>query len=604
MSATAAALEQQPPEWVVVFCLIAVTVQLIRLSMDLIQTVSLSQAATSDKTKAATTTEALMDASSLMSTTPSTSTSATTPYTTVLNALKNGVTTPSYGSIVVDGDDEEEQPLLSQSQGGAISAGTVGPNNNDNNTTTWRISIKQGNLVFFTAWTMLSLLFLVTWIMKAVTIFPAALLLSTSATLVFEDYMLACDWQRQRYGVVQRFFHISASLTLWCVYAILWLPTDTKNRHNSSATLLDGVLVAAATANVVLTVAEGWVTAHYVAPVDKSTSKKRQLSWSAIYILVKPYVWPDATDSSAVANRLRAIGTWFCVIASKVCGLVSPLYLGWASTALAHQDYAACIRYSIWYSVVSWLGTTFREGQSLIYLKVAQAAFVQLSETAFGHLHSLSLDWHLRKKLGEVLRSMDRGIDACDTLMKYLCLWLVPALAECVVVCIIFATYFKYLPLGVTVFYFVFAYIVWTIVLTVWRKKFRKALVQHDNEWHDLFTDSLINFETVKYFTAEQYEKDRFADAVSKYQAGSVHVQGSLSFLNISQQIMLKTCLALSLSLAAIGIQKRIDCCVNIVGCDSGISDCCQSVSQQVCPGSKYCAYSQERPSVRWFSSC
>lgn len=180
---------------------------------------------------------------------------------------------------------------------------------------------------------------------------------------------------------------------------------------------------------------------------------------------------------------------------------------------------------------------------------------------------------------------MDRGIAACDTLMKYMFLWLVPAIVECLVVCIIFATYFQYLPLAVTVFYFVFAYIVWTIVVTVWRKQFRKALVQHDNEWHDRFTDSMVNFETVKFFTAEQYEMKRFSEAVTRFQAGSVDVQGSLSFLNISQQVLLKVCLALALSLSAMGIQKRIDCCIQTVGCDSGLSECCQNVSPQTCPG-------------------
>lgn len=154
--------------------------------------------------------------------------------------------------------------------------------------------------------------------------------------------------------------------------------------------------------------------------------------------------------------------------------------------------------YSIAYSLIQFFGAAFKEGQSLIYLKVAQAAFIQLSEVVFVHLHQLSLDWHLQKKLGEVMRSMDRGIAACDTLMKYLFLWLVPALAECLVVCIIFATYFHYAPLAICVFYFVWLYIVWTILLTLWRKKFRKAVVKSDNEWHDRATDSLINFETVK----------------------------------------------------------------------------------------------------------
>ena len=327
---------------------------------------------------------------------------------------------------------------------------------------------------------------------------------------------------------------------------------------------------------------------------------KKKLSWSAIAILVKPYIWPDTVAGvggtnaawwETSLNRFRALATWGCVIASKYCSLISPLYLGWASTALAHGDYTNCIRYTIWYNVISWLSSTFKEGQSLMYLKVKQAAFIQLSQTAFGHLHTLSLDWHLRKKLGEVLRSMDRGISACDTLMNYLFLWLIPAIAECIIVCIIFATYFQYLPLAVTVFYFVFVYVVWTIVLTVWRKKFRKALVLHDNEWHDRFTDSMINFETVKFFTAEHYEMERFASAVRKYQAGSVDVQSSLSMLNISQQVILKACLATALSLAALGIQQRVDCCVETMQCDSGVSECCSNVSQDICPGSKYILY-------------
>ncbi len=134
------------------------------------------------------------------------------------------------------------------------------------------------------------------------------------------------------------------------------------------------------------------------------------------------------------------------------------------------------MKYSICYAVLQFATPFFREAQGLVYLKVAQAAFVQLSLTAFSHLHSLLLDWHLRKKLGVLL------------------------------VVIIFATYFKFFPLSVTVFFFIFVYMVVTIVRTLWRKRFRKKVAESDNNWHEICTDSLVNFETVKYFTAEQYE--------------------------------------------------------------------------------------------------
>lgn len=174
----------------------------------------------------------------------------------------------------------------------------------------------------------------------------------------------------------------------------------------------------------------------------REAADKPQLSRKAITMLLKPYFWPSL-EGDGWANRIRAIATWFCVLGSKACGLTSPLFLGWASTSLAHQDYRKAITFSIMYSVVSLLQSVLKEGQSLVYLKVAQAAYGELSEAAFRHLHSLSLDFHLRKKMGETLRSMDRGISACDTLMKYLFLWLLPALLECLVVCIIFAAYFQ-----------------------------------------------------------------------------------------------------------------------------------------------------------------
>ena len=121
-------------------------------------------------------------------------------------------------------------------------------------------------------------------------------------------------------------------------------------------------------------------------------------------------------------------------------------------------------------------------------------------------------------------------------------------------------------------------------MLTLWRKKFRKAVVKSDNEWHDRCTDSLINFETVKYFTAEDYERDQFASSVQQYQAGSVQVQASLSFLNISQKFILQLCLATALGLSVVGIKQRIDCCI-AEGCDSGVSQCCQAITAQQCPG-------------------
>ena len=421
------------------------------------------------------------------------------------------------------------------------------------------------------------------------------------------------DYNRMRFSFAQRLcFVFSTAITMLGCIVLVSSPPSTS----AGSTAIDYIVMACLIAYFILALVESKIFRYPSEMVvhDEEKSNKKAHLGRAILLILKPYFWPDATASSALLNRTRAICTWVCVAGAKGCSLASPLFLGKASTALAQFDYAGkylgsyfdfvkyrfsyvrfslyyffsscieCARNAIIFSVIQFSSTFLKECQSLVYLKVAQAAFVQLSEVSFYHLHSLSLDWHLKKKLGEVIRSMDRGILACDTLMKYLFLWMVPAVAECILVCIIFASYFDYLPLALTIFCFVFIYMTWTIVVTLWRKKFRKSVAKSDNDWHDKCTDSLINFETVKYFTAEKYEIERFSESVKEYQSSSVNVQASLSFLNITQMVLMQTCLATALSLAAYGVKKRFDCCVEN-GCNynTELIECCST--QVTCSG-------------------
>mmetsp|Transcript_15814 Transcript_15814/g.43741 ORF Transcript_15814/g.43741 Transcript_15814/m.43741 type:complete len:826 (-) Transcript_15814:1112-3589(-) len=393
------------------------------------------------------------------------------------------------------------------------------------------------------------------------------------------------DIDRNFFGYISRFLYAATGLALAIPIATMYYQ---QYQNTSSEDLM--VVVVMALYGLLSTVESVWTPktqpsvtisedGSFEAPKEAPTLSARDIA-----IVLKPYAWPDKTSNSAMMNRVRAIMTWVCVLASKVCNLMSPIFLGKASTALAHEQYGRCIFLACAYASVQFFGLLFTQGQGLIYLRVAQDAFVQLSETTFVHLHKLSLDWHLRKKLGEVLRSMDRGISACDTLMRHLFLFLIPALAECVVVCIMFVTYYSYAPLAGVIFYSIWVYVVWTIIYTLHRKKLRKAVVRSDNEWHDIATDSLVNFETVKYFTGEEYERQRFGDAITRYQARNVNVQATRSLLDITQRLVMQICLALSLSLATMGIKQRIDCCV-AHGCDAGVSECCQSIDMATCPG-------------------
>ena len=406
-----------------------------------------------------------------------------------------------------------------------------------------------------------------------------AIPLGCATTAVFIGIVMNLrDFHRKRFGSLNRgLYSISALILL--VGCIILISLPSPDGVAATPTRVDFGTISCLAIYAVLAVVEGRVCQY--PEVKTKEGKKAKLNKRALLIILKPYFWPDATATSATMNRVRAITTWLCVGSAKACSLFAPILLGRASTALTRFDYATAIKNVVLYSLAQLAGSTFKECQSLIYLKVGQAAFVQISELSFNHLHSLSLDWHLRKKLGEVIRSMDRGIAACDTLMRYLFLWLVPALGECILVTIIFATYFDFFPLAVAVFFFIFAYVTWTVLVTLWRRKFRKKVAKFDNNWHDICTDSLINFETVKYFTNEEYEMKRFGSSVEKYQSQDVNVKASMGFLNVTQQLLLQACLATCLSLAIVSIRGRMDCCL-AEGCIDTNSECCDAT---VCSG-------------------
>jgi ABC-type transport system involved in Fe-S cluster assembly fused permease/ATPase subunit len=282
----------------------------------------------------------------------------------------------------------------------------------------------------------------------------------------------------------------------------------------------------------------------------------RELTPRQLFYVLKPYFWPKGSDERAFMNRLRSTATWVFIIASKTCSVASPLFLSTATNALYSEDYRAAVQNVCIYSMLALSSKVLKEAQNLVYLKVKQQAYVEIAETTFVHLHSLSLQWHLKKKMGNVIRSMDRGTDAANNLVTYLFLYLVPAIGECVATVILFAVKFKDWKLASMAFVSLAIYGYVTVKITMWRSKFRAQTNKHDNDFHDKATDSIINYETVKYFTAEEYETSRFKDSVRKYQFFSTNVQSSLSVLNISQQVLVSLTLLAGLILAADSVRR------------------------------------------------
>ncbi|XP_034533862.1 ATP-binding cassette, sub-family B (MDR/TAP), member 6a [Notolabrus celidotus] len=176
--------------------------------------------------------------------------------------------------------------------------------------------------------------------------------------------------------------------------------------------------------------------------------------------------------------------------------------------------------------------------RSFLWIRVQQYTNRVVQVRLFGHLHALSLRWHLGRKTGDVLRSIDRGTSSINSLLSYIVFSIFPTIADIVISIIYFITYFN-AWFGLIVFVCMALYLTLTIIITEWRTKYRRDMNQQDNNAKSKAVDSLLNFETVKYYNAESYEVSRFEGAILKYQVSEWKTQASLAFLNQTQNLII-----------------------------------------------------------------
>jgi len=287
-------------------------------------------------------------------------------------------------------------------------------------------------------------------------------------------------------------------------------------------------------------------------PEDEDDQYSSNLSfWQTVGVL-KPYFWPSTgTVGEVIVKRTLAMSTWICVMGARTCNLLSPIFLARATNGLtaalaAHESFVneVVVWNIIIYALCRFLSNAFKETQSVLYIKVNQAAYIEIANRSFQHLHNLSLDWHLRKKMGNVVKSLDRGTAAARSTMQYVFLNLVPTIIECFAVTLIFTMHFKNFRLAVFAGAMLILYGYVTVKVTLWRKDFRTETTKTDNKVHDRLQDSLVNFETIKYFTAEEYEAREYSAAVTMYTKFTVATQASLSVLNLAQQMIIDVTIA------------------------------------------------------------
>jgi len=253
-------------------------------------------------------------------------------------------------------------------------------------------------------------------------------------------------------------------------------------------------------------------------------------------------VLPDLWPKGRPGLRVRVIGALIFLVLAKAAVLATPFIYRDAVDALAQSQAEAIIVVPVFLVIaygVAWLaGTGFQQLRDLVFARVGQNALRQLGLRVFRHVHRLPLGYHLGRKTGALSRVVDRGIKAIDFLLRYLLLSMIPLLLELCIVAAIFAVEFGWAYLGVLAAT-VTAYVAFTFTITEWRVKIRMEMNRQDQDAHQKAVDSLLNYETVKYFSAETREAKRYDAAMAAYQRAALKTASSLAFLNAGQATIL-----------------------------------------------------------------
>jgi ATP-binding cassette subfamily B protein len=270
--------------------------------------------------------------------------------------------------------------------------------------------------------------------------------------------------------------------------------------------------------------------------------------------LLAPYLWPKDRP----AFKLRIVLATICLVLAKVSNVYAPLFFKDAIDALENKPelaIAAPLGVIFAYGLVRIGATLFGELREALFAAVAQGAIRGVGLSVFRHLHNLSLRFHLERRTGGLSRAIERGVKAIETLLRFAVFSVLPTIFEIIIVLAILWNMLDWRFAAVTAATIVI-YVVFTKYVTTWRLGIRRKMNEEDSRAHSKAVDSLLNFETVKYFNAEHHEARRFDQALGAYEKAAVKSSISLSTLNVGQAVIISIGLVAVMAMAAIGIQK------------------------------------------------
>jgi ATP-binding cassette subfamily B protein len=284
------------------------------------------------------------------------------------------------------------------------------------------------------------------------------------------------------------------------------------------------------------------------APLPEVPSTPRRRDWRVLAMLL-PYLWE---------YRWRVtIALAFLVIA-KLANVGVPLVLKEVVDSLDPTRAVLAVPFALLaaYGLLRLSTTLFGELRDLVFVRVTQRAIRRIALTVFRHLHALSLRFHLERQTGGVSRDIERGTNGISTVLSYLLFSIVPVILEFGLVAAVLWAKFDWRFVAVT-FGAVAIYLAFTFTVSEWRMGIRRQANELDSRANSRAIDSLLNYETVKYFNNEEYEARRYDENLKSYEQAAVKTEASLGLLNIGQSLIIAAAVTALMMLAAEGVASK-----------------------------------------------
>lgn len=284
-------------------------------------------------------------------------------------------------------------------------------------------------------------------------------------------------------------------------------------------------------------------------PVDDIESQEKKVTTWAITKTLAVYVW-----EGSIRSKIRVVIALAFLALGKALNVLVPQTYKKSVDQLGAGVFPVFM--IIAYGLLRLFSSACENVRDGVFMSVQQDTRRKAALKVFDHLHDLSLRYHVNRKTGEVLRNVERGAESVMYILNFLMFNILPTFLEIIIVSLILlASYTAWIAL--LVFVVIVGYVVFTIIITEWRVKFRRSMNEANSKASNRAVDSLLNFETVKYFVNEDHESKRYDESLAEYAKASVKSQTSLSILNIGQASIIAVGLISVMLLAGSQVVKQ-----------------------------------------------